>query len=241
MNDSNISENVDIESGGEDGEQEMSVKCDRCDEIITGNENANNHLDDCDTFAVLAKEMREDKLSIEEQKAIEKELEKQKQKKELEKQKKKKEAIEIEAEKKRIKDLHTMFKDYASNNTNEDRSSVMRKRSSSVFSSASSSSFSSAGPSSSSGYRSRSTSSDSYSSVDISASPKKFEEKQENEDKPSRKPENEEDNNEDKPPQKQRGRPKGSKNKPKKTRDSEDKPPKKKPGRPKGSRNKLKN
>ena len=70
MNDSNISENVDIESGGEDGEQEMSVKCDRCDEIIIGNENANNHLDDCDTFAVLAKEMREDKLSIEEQKGL---------------------------------------------------------------------------------------------------------------------------------------------------------------------------
>merc|ERR1712074_886 len=91
--------------------------------------------------------------------------------------------------------------------TDHSSSSGYRSRSSSVFSSTSSSSFSSAGPSSSSGYRSRSTSSDSYSSVDISASPKKFEEKQENEDKPPRKPENEEDNNEDKPPKKNPGPP----------------------------------
>ena len=87
----NISQNVDIDVGkvvaeNEDCGQDMSVECNYCGEIIIDNEKTNSHFGIC----LLTK------IDIEEQVAIELDLEKEQQKKQLEKINKDSDAVENE-------------------------------------------------------------------------------------------------------------------------------------------------
>ena len=87
----NISQNVDIDVGkvvaeNEDCGQDMSVECNYCGEIIIDNEKTNTHFGIC----LLTK------IDIEEQVAIELDLEKEQQKKQLEKINKDSDAVENE-------------------------------------------------------------------------------------------------------------------------------------------------
>ena len=87
----NISQNVDIDVGkvvaeNEDCGQDMSVECNYCGEIVIDNEKTNTHFGIC----LLTK------IDIEEQVAIELDLEKEQQKKQLEKINKDSDAVENE-------------------------------------------------------------------------------------------------------------------------------------------------
>ena len=87
----NISQNVDIDVGkvvaeNEDCGQDMSVECNYCGEIIIDNEKTNSHFGIC----LLTK------IDIEEQVAIELDLEKEQQKKQLEMINKDSDAVENE-------------------------------------------------------------------------------------------------------------------------------------------------